>query len=263
MDNDMKRENDEFEIDLGEIFLILIKKWWLIAGISLIGLLIGLGITKLFIAPKYQSQAMLYILSTNSSDATSMLDLQIGAEITEDFEIIATSKAVIDISIKKIEKKEDVTLTREQIEQILTVETQDNTRILTIRAVSKNPEHAYWVAKAVSEATAERVAEITKSEPPAMVTEAEMPEEPIGPSMRTNAILGFFVGALIACAVLIIQFLVNDNIKTEEDVIKYLGEVTLASIPYIKSKDNEKEESKRKKGRKKQPQNNVKMRMSN
>ena len=251
MGNTIKIENDELEIDLREILHVLFKKWWLILGVALIGLLIGVGVTKLFIAPTYQSQAMLYILSLNNTDSTSMSDFQISAEITGDFEIIAKSKAVIDISMDKIEREAGVTLTRGQISQMLTVQTQNNTRILTIRAVSENPEHAYWVAKAVSEATAERIAEIMKSEPPAMVTEAEMPGGPIGPNMKKNAALGFFVGVLLTCAVLIIQFLVDDNIKTEEDVRKYLGEATLVSIPYIKNKGNKKEELKRQRGRKK------------
>ena len=34
------------------------------------------------------------------------------------------------------------------------------------------------------------------------------------------------------------------NIKTEEDVEKYLGEVTLVSIPYIKAKAEKKDEKK-------------------
>ena len=131
---------------------------------------------------------------------------------------------------------------------MLTVTSETNTRILTIQAVSDDPEHACWVASAVAEATAERAAEIMKSDPPSLLAEAEIPEEQISPSMTKNAVIGFMLGAILVCAYLVIKTLMNDNIKTEEDVEKYLGEATLAVIPYVKNKGNKREELRRQAG---------------
>ena len=48
---------------------------------------------------------------------------------------------------------------------------------------------------------------------------------------------------LSICGIILVQYLLNDNIKTAEDVEKYLGESTLVLIPYVKNKGskNEKE----------------------
>ena len=105
------------------------------------------------------------------------------------------------------------------------------------------------VANAMAEATAVRMAEITKKDPPTTVEMAEVAKSPISPSMTKNAALGFLLGAVLVCGVLVVQFLLNDNIKTEEDVEKYLGESTLVSIPLIRAKaDNKKDELNKQKG---------------
>lgn len=248
MNENQMMETDEIEIDLSEIFHVLLSKWKRIFLAAIVGLLLVVGITKFAITPKYQSQAMLYIISNTTTDSTTMTDLQIGATLTGDFEIIATSKAVIDASIKKIKSEEGVTFTNKEIQEMLTVTSETNTRILTIQAVSDDPEHACWVASAVAEATAERAAEIMKSDPPSLLAEAEIPEEQISPSMTKNAVIGFMLGAILVCAYLVIKTLMNDNIKTEEDVEKYLGEATLAVIPYVKNKGNKREELRRQAG---------------
>ena len=235
MNKNQYLENDEVEIDLVELIHVLLQKWWMIAIAALVGTAIAVGATKFVITPKYQSQAMLYIL-TKTTSVTSMVDLQIGEAITGDFEIIATSKPVIDSAINQIKREHSVTFTRKEIKEMLTITNQDDTRILQIRVVSENPEHACWIANAIAEATAERMAEIMKSDPPTTVEKAEVESEPISPSMLKNAIIGFMLGAMLVCAVLVIRFLMNDNIKTDEDVEKYLGESTLVMIPLVKSK---------------------------
>ena len=55
------------------------------------------------------------------------------------------------------------------------------------------------------------------------------------------------MAAFVVCIVLIVGFMMNDNIKNEEQVMKHLGVPTLVTIPYISEKDRERELSKRKK----------------
>ena len=90
-----KEYDDEIEIDLGALFHVLLRKWWLIGICAIMGGVIALGGTALLITPKYESKAQLYILNKTTS-VTSLADIQIGSELTADFEVIATSKPVID-----------------------------------------------------------------------------------------------------------------------------------------------------------------------
>ena len=241
-------EHEEMEIDLIELLHVLIRKWWLILMIALVGFAGAVGYTKFMVTPMYQSQAMLYVLP-NTTSVTSVTDLQIGMAITGDFEVIATSKPVIDKAIQTIQVEEGLKLKRSDIQGMVTVENMEDTRILVIKATSADPKKACMVANAMAEATAVRMAEITKKDPPTTVEMAEVAKSPISPSMTKNAALGFLLGAVLVCGVLVVQFLLNDNIKTDEDVEKYLGESTLVSIPLIRAKaDNKKDELNKQKG---------------
>ena len=236
-------DRDEMEIDLLELFHVLLERWKIIMLTAIVGVLLAFGATKLLITPMYQSQAMLYILaSANESGMTSMTELQIGATVTGDIKIIATSKAVIDEAKKDIERRYGEEFTNREITEMLTVTSESNTRILTIKAEADDPELACIVADAVAEATAVRAAKIMKSEPPSMLAEAEEPMNPSSPSLVKNIAIGMMLGIVLSCGVILVRYLLNDNIKTAEDVEKYLGESTLVVIPYVKSKNSKKEE---------------------
>lgn len=239
------------EIDLIEVARVFLRKWWLIAIAAVIGALLAGVYTKFFVTPMYQSQSMLYILP-NTTSVTSVADLQIGSAITGDFVIIAKSKPTVDSAIKSIALEEGIQLTRGEVLRMITVENEEDTRILRIKATSANPKYASVVANAMAEATAERMAVITKKDPPTTVEQAEPALAPISPSLSKNVVIGFVIGAFLVCAVLLIQYLMNDHIKTEEDIEKYLGEVTLVSIPFIKNRGNKVEELKAQKGEKRE-----------
>lgn len=240
-------ENEEMEIDLIELMQVLLHRWWMILIVALAGFAIAVGYTKFAVTPMYESTAMLYVLP-NTTSVTSVADLQIGSAITGDFAVIATSKPVIDKAIQAIKKEEGKKFTRSEIQGMISVENKEDTRILVLKAKSADPKDACMVANAMSEATAERMAEITKKDPPTTVEMAEVSKSPVSPSMTKNAVIGFMLGAVLVCGILVVRFLLNDNIKTEEDVEKYLGESTLVSIPYIKSKIEKKGEKKQQEG---------------
>lgn len=245
MNNDQYME--ETEIDLMELIYVMLRKWWLILVAALLGTTIAVGVTKFVITPMYQSQAMIYVL-TKTTSVTSMVDLQIGDAITEDFKIIATSKPVIDMAIEEIEKTQDVTFTRKEILDMLTVTNITDTRILNIEALSDDPEYACWVANAVADATATRMKEIMQSDPPTTVERAEVENIPVSPSLLKNATLGFLLGAILVCGILVVQFILDDTLKNEDDIQKYLGTATLGMIPVMKNKGDKKGELKRIKG---------------
>lgn len=239
MNKNQYLETDEIEIDLVELIHVLLRKWWLIAIAGLSGLIIAAGVTKFAITPMYESSAMIYIL-TKTTSVTSMTDLQIGTAITRDFEIIATSKPVIDTAIENIKKNEGVKFSRKDIKDMLSVTNEDDTRILTITALSDDPESACMVANAVADATSEHMADIMRSDPPTTVERAEVAARPVSPSLMKNSVLGGMIGVLMICGILLIRFLMNDNIKTEEDIEKYLGETTLVAIPQVRGKKYDK-----------------------
>lgn len=228
-----KRQNEEMEIDLLELFGVLIRKWkFLLLGLVVGGLLAG-GYTWLK-TPVYQSTAKLYVLSSTTS-ITSVADLQLGTELSTDFVEIAQSRPVIDTAIETVEEDEGITLTREEVQQMTEVSVKTDTRILSIAVENEDPELACVLANALSEATADQMAAITKSDPPTTFERAEVEQEPIDNGMTRNVGVGALAGLIIVALIFVIPYLTNDKIQTSEDVEKYLETGVLGMIPEQKS----------------------------
>ena len=87
MENSMKN-NDEIEIDLRQIFIVIMSK---IAIILLVGVIFGLAAfigSKLLLKPVYQSQTSLYVLNKQSQGTTTLSDLQSSTQLTQDYMIL-------------------------------------------------------------------------------------------------------------------------------------------------------------------------------
>ena len=83
-------------------------------------------------------------------------------------------------------------------------------------------------------------------EKPNVFEEALLPTRPSSPSKSRNIILGFLLGAVLACGVIVVRFLTDDRIRTAESLDKYLNMPTLGLMPVFKG--NEKSKRNRKGG---------------
>ena len=254
MNKNTTKNNGVVEINVFELGYMLLQKWWMILISALIGGIVMWIVTAYLITPMYQSSATLYILNKTTS-LTSIADIQIGNALSSDFQVIATSKPVLDGAIEQIKEENGMKFTRTQILSGLSVSTIEDTRLLVIKVQHEDPEVACVIANAVAETTATRMAEVTKSEPPTMAEWAEVAKKPISPSLVKNVAVGVLGAALLMMAFLAIIFISDDNIKTEEDVERYLEAPTLANISYIDDRERQKKESKKKASKKEETTN--------
>jgi len=78
---------------------------------------------------------------------------------------------------------------------------------------------------------------------------ANLPLEKAAPSVAKFTLLGGVLGAFLAAGIIAVLFLMDDTIKTPDDVEKYLKLSTLGSIPF--DEESAAEEVMNKKNRKK------------
>ena len=81
--------NEEFEIDLQDLFFALLNKVWMIIAALVIGAVIAGLYTTLAITPMYSSKSSIFILNqTTDLSSLSMTDLQVGSALTNDYRIL-------------------------------------------------------------------------------------------------------------------------------------------------------------------------------
>lgn len=225
------QREDEMEIDLGEIFHLLLNKLWVLILCFIVGAVIAFGGTKMLVTPKYSASSMIYIL-TKTTSVTSLADIQMGSQLTADFEILATSRPVVEEVIEKLKLK----YTYDELVSMIQTDNQSDTRILRFTITDKDPKEAKKIANELADATAERVAYVMASDKPKVVEEAVVPKKPSSPNTMKNTAVGGIALMFAAAAVIVIKYLMNDTVQNEEDVKKYLGLHMLAAIPAEKRK---------------------------
>ena len=217
-------------IDLVEMGMVLLHHWWLLV----IGLLVG-GIlagcyTVFAITPMYRASSTIYIFNKTTS-ITSLTDIQLGSQLTVDFQIIAKSREVMEAVIDDC----DLNMSVGALSGSVTVTNPTDSHMLTITATNANPELAARIANSLADILRQQVADVMNTDKPSTVERAVVPTSPSSPSLMGNIEKGALVGLVLVLAFLIARFLMDDTISTEEDVRKYLGLNTLASIPYDKA----------------------------
>ena len=229
-----KSKSDELEIDLGQIFSVLLSK---IVIILLSGLIFGLAaflVSKLFIKPVYESTTSLYVLNRQIQGTTTYNDLQSSTQLTQDYKILVRSRNVTEKVISEL----NLDMTSDELADMITVSSPSNTRVLEIAVSAKDPYKAKEIADKVADISAESICDIMQIEKVNIIEQANIPDQPVSHSYRKNALLAAVLGLILATAIVIIRFLTNDTIHTTEDVERYLGLSTLALIPLSEDLDD-------------------------
>lgn len=219
-------QTEDMEIDLIELFHALVHKLWLIILCGIIGLLAFGGYTKLFVTPQYSATSMIYVLG-NDISLSNLANLDLGTQLTADFETIAKSRAVLEKVIDEL----NLDMTYQELKSSVTCANPASTKFLQLTVTNSDSELAKEISNTLAEVTSDRVAEVMNTDRPNLMEKAVTPTVPSSPNFLKNMGMGGLLGAAIAIALIIIQFLMNDTIQTEADVRKYLDTNVLAMLP--------------------------------
>lgn len=224
-------DDDEIEIDLLELFYALRHRWWAI----LLALVIGTGAagvyTKKLIAPHYQSTSMVYVLSKETTLA-SLADLQIGSQLTKDYSVIIKSRPVL----QEVIDKQNLDLTTDELGKMITIDNPKDTRILSITVEDIEPMRAKAIVDEVTKSASNYIGDIMEMVPPKVIEDGVVAVKPSSPSVKKNAVVGGLGLAVLVCGLICLKTILDDTIKSEEDIEKYLGLSVLAVIPDTEKK---------------------------
>lgn len=242
-----KNTNEEIEIDLLDLFYLL-KSKLLIILISTIVLASAAGLVSSFlITPLYTSKTQLYIL-TKSTSITSLADIQVGTQLTQDYMVLVKSRPVVTKVISDL----GLDMTYEQMLGLITISNPSNTRILEIQVTYPDAYLAKQIVDDFATVSSSQIAKIMDAEEPTIVEEGYMQPYPSSPNVKKYIAIGGLVGAFLAAGIIIVLYLMDDTIKDADDVEKYLGLTTIGLIPIESGglKQTEIDRRKRKFGRK-------------
>ncbi|MBQ7425131.1 MAG: protein-tyrosine kinase [Lachnospiraceae bacterium] len=242
----MGNRDDIIEINLGELFAVLWGRAFLIVSAGIFFALAGLFISKFVLHPVYDSTTKIYILNKEENQTVTYSDVQISTQLTQDYAELIKSRYVLEEVIQRLNLIET---DYDDLSKVLKVDTPSDTRIVAITARDEDPLMAMQIANCIREVASEHITNVMDIDAINVAETANVPVEKSGPSVLRWTVIAGLLGAVIVAFFVILEYLLDDTIKSNDDVERYLGLSTLALVP-LTTEETDKKKA-RKAGKKK------------
>ena len=233
---------DEVEINLVELFYVMLHRLWAILLAGVICAVVAGVYTREMITPMYQSTSMVYITSKSTS-ITSLTDLQVGTQLAPDYMVLMKSRPVLEEVIENL----NLNISYGALNGMISLSNPTDTRFISITVTSEDPQLSKKIADEVQEVSVKKVAELMRTDEPSMIEKGQVAVAPSSPNFTKNCVMGGLIGVVLAMGVILVKYMMNDNITSRDDVERYLGLTVLGLIP---SEDSEEPGHKKKRKKK-------------
>lgn len=237
----MKEKETETSIDIIELLRAILKKWWIVLLVALIGAGAMFGYTKFFKTQTYSARVKMYVnnkasITEGLSVSLSAGDINASTAIVKTYGVILQSQLVLDDVLEKSGLDEKYTYG--QVLGMLSVGSIDSTPVFGITVTCENPEDAMLLANTIAAVFPPQVAGIIDGSS-AKIVDYATKASAISKRVPTMSLIGLLVGAVVAAAgIVIFDVLANDTLESAEWLeTTYGGKYpTLAVIPDTVSK---------------------------
>lgn len=218
--------DDEVEIDLKELLFELLNHWVVILLTTVLVAGIAFCVSKFIMVPQYESTAELYVFSKSTS-ITSLADIQIGSNLTNDYSVVAKGRPVLEQVINNLGLEESY----QGLYNKVALNNPSNSRILQITVTDEDPNQAKLIADEIATVVARYIAEKMNQEAPTIISYGYADGGAVSPNTLKNTMIGAIAGGFLAVAVVVICYLLNDTIMSTEDIENKLKLNVLGTLP--------------------------------
>ena len=219
----------EETIDLREYFAIIKKRFWIIAIITIVAMVVSGVISFFMLSPVYESKSTL-IVNTEKNEDTQMItgdQFSVSQKLAVTYGEIIKSRAVLESVISNLKLDSEY----EDLVEKITVSPVKDTQIISISVQDTNPKKARDIANEIPKVFEKEVKRITKANDIQVIDKAILPENPIKPNKMMNVAIAAVLGMMIGLFVVFVLEYLDNKIKTPQDVEKHLDLPILGVIP--------------------------------
>lgn len=219
----------EETIDLREYFAIIKKRFWIIALITIVAMVVSGVISFFMLSPVYESKSTL-IVNTEKNEETQMItgdQFSVSQKLAVTYGEIIKSRAVLESVISNLKLDSEY----EDLVEKITVSPVKDTQIISISVQDTNPKKARDIANEIPKVFEKEVKRITKANDIQVIDKAILPENPIKPNKIMNVAIAAVLGMMIGLFVVFVLEYLDNKIKTPQDVEKHLDLPILGVIP--------------------------------
>ncbi len=221
------------ELDLKELFFMFWNKKLEIILITLMFVAVGIGYSYFFVKPEYTSTTSLVLAQSSSSGQTgdgaiSATDLTMNSKLVSTYSELIKRKAILG------QVCENLNIPESNIQELrgkIKVNSAKNTEIIEISVTNKDPNIAAAIANEIAKVFGEKIVEIYNISNVYLLDRAEANAVPSNINHMKDVVIFAFIGLVIAAVYVLLANMLDNTIKTEQDVEATTELLVLSSIP--------------------------------
>lgn len=215
------------------------RLWLLIAFVAVCTAGAGLY-SQYLMTPEYEAESTLIVnkmsMDRNGSLSPDVNEITSNIMLINSYKVIITSAAIMD---KVVERHPELDVDSRDLADKLQVVTMQNSQVITLKMRDPSYERAMNIVNSVSQVFREEIPRIMKIDNISILDTAKAQSDPVpvSPKIKLNMAVAFAASFLLAVGLVLLLEYLDDTVKNEYDVERYLGLTTLGAIRKMKKRD--------------------------
>lgn len=224
-------------IEIKRISDILKRKKIIIVFLLIIFTTVGYLYSYKYIVPEYKSTETLLLIpnKVNESETITNSDLTMNSGLISTYSNIAKNTKVL----KKVIKNLELNMTEEQLLDKMEINIVKDTHIIKISVSDKDPRLARNITKELSKVFLKEIKDIYNLNNIGIVDEAQLPNNPYNINHIKDTAIFLALGIMISFGYILTIYILDNTIKKEDDIEKYIKIKALGNIPINQNKKQE------------------------
>ena len=220
---------DTTNLTVIDVAKMLHRRLWALVLAFFIGAIVFFSYSSYIIAPEYTSAGSLYVnnMRDKISENVNMSDMATSQMLVWTYIELLKSNTFTD----KVAELSELGYTGADIRAMVEMKPKNETEIMEISAVAKNPEHAQIIIDTILDNAPEEIDRIIQGGSVVIIDRASYPTEPSGPNIVLNTIIGAIVMTILAAAVIVLLEIIDNRVKDEDELVKLYELPVLGAIP--------------------------------
>ena len=223
-------ESEMEELDLKELLMLFWNKKVKIILIIAIFMALGIIYTIGFVTPEYTSSTSL--LLANSSDTSkantiTTADITLNSKLVSTYSELIRSKKILSPVIENL----GINISYDKLKNNVTVSSVKDTELIKISVTNESATVSAKIANEIAKVFGEKIVEIYNISNVYLLDRAEANAVPSNINHMKDVVIFAFIGLVIAAVYVLIANMLDNTIKTEQDVEATTELLVLSSIP--------------------------------
>ena len=206
------------------LFRLLEKIHWIVL-VALLSAVLALFYVTRIATPVYQATSKIYIAGSDTT--ISLSDLQMGSTLAVDYQEVFKIWHVHEL----VDERLNLDYSYSELEKMVSVSNPSGSHLLYIYVKSPDPEEAKLLADTYAEVVQDYIANKMELRKPQILEKARTPSKPISPNVTATVAKGALFGGLGMILILLFIFILDDRIRTGEDITKAVDLPTFGAVP--------------------------------